>query len=353
MARETLPTDGDDARLIKCVVWDLDDTLWEGVLLEDPEVRLRPRAAEIVRALDERGILQSVASRNEHEPAMRKLREFGLHEFFLYPQVNWNSKAASVATIASLLNIDPGAVAFVDDQQFELAEVSFSLPQVLCVHASDLGRLLDMPRLSPRFVTEDSRARRQMYLRDIERGRAEEKFVGPKEEFLASLRMVFRIARAREEDLRRAEELTLRTNQLNTTGRAYSYDELEGFRRSAGHRLYVTSLQDRFGGYGTIGLALLECGAEVWTVKLLLMSCRVMSRGVGSVLLSFIMRQAKEAGATLRAEFVENDRNRLMYVTYKFAGFSEVGRAGRSLLMQNDLSRLPPFPPYVEVVADP
>jgi FkbH-like protein len=338
--------------LIKCVVWDLDNTLWDGVLLEDPEVRLRPSVVEIMKTLDERGILQSVASKNEHELAMRKLREFGLHELLLYPQIGWNSKVGSIANIAKSINIGLDAVAFVDDQLFELAEVGFSLPQVLCIDAAKLDRLLDMPQMIPRFITEDSRRRRQMYLSDIDRNRIEEEFVGTKEEFLASLKMVFCIARAREEDLRRAEELTQRTNQLNTTGHTYSYDELDAFRQSDRHRLYVTSLQDKFGSYGKIGLALLECEKEVWTIKLLLMSCRVMSRGVGSILLNFIMQQAKESCVALRAYFVENDRNRLMYITYKFAGFTEVSRAGKTVIMENDLSRVQPFPLYVEVIGE-
>ena len=334
---------------VKCVVWDLDNTLWEGVLLEGDHLWPRQDALKVIKALDERGILQSVASRNEYAGAVEKLREFGLEEYFLYPQINWNSKATSIESIARSLNIGIDAVAFIDDQAFELEEVKYSLPDVLCIDATDLSRLLDMPEMNPRFITDEAKTRRQMYLSAIQRDAAEAEYVGPKEGFLASLDMDFTISRAKADDLRRAEELTVRTNQLNTTGYTYSYEELDAFRQSPNHRLLVAGLEDRHGAYGKIGLALIECGQEVWTLKLLLMSCRVMSRGVGSVLISHILGLAKQSNVTFRAEFLPNDRNRMMYIMFKFAGFKEVDRKGDMVLLENDLSRILPFPDYMKV----
>jgi len=334
---------------IKCVVWDLDNTVWEGVLLEDAEVSMREGVLDIIKELDARGILQSVASKNDHDKVMEKLRSLGVDEYFLYPQINWHSKVSSITRIGQLINIGFDTVAFIDDQAYERAEVAYSLPDVLCLDVVELDKLLDMPCMKPRFITEDSKLRRRMYQHDIERARVEEEFVGPREEFLASLRMVLSIAPAREEDLQRAEELTVRTHQLNTTGYTYSYDELNGFRQSAQHRLLIAGLEDKFGSYGKIGLALLECRPDLWTVKLLLMSCRVMSRGVGTILLNHVMRLAGNAGAVLRAEFVANGRNRMMYVTYKFAGFKEISKAGEVSILEHDLKQLPSFPDFLEV----
>ena len=334
---------------VKCLVWDLDDTVWDGILLEDSEVRLRPRVVHILKTLDERGILHSIASRNDHDAAMARLREMGIDEYFLYPQINWSSKAASVAQIAKDLNLALDAFAFVDDQPFEREEVAFSHPGVLCVDSADLESLLDRPEFNPRFITEDSRLRRQMYQADIRRNLLEESFEGPKEEFLAGLEMIFTIVPAREEDLKRAEELTVRTHQLNTTGYTYSYEELDAFRRSPDHLLLISSLEDRHGTYGKIGLALVECGPEVWTVKLLLMSCRVMSKGVGTIMMNHILMRAKEAGVKVRAEFVSNGRNRMMRVTYSFAGFKEVGQEGEVTVFENDLSQIQGLPGYLEV----
>jgi FkbH-like protein len=340
-----------DKQSIKCVVWDLDNTVWDGILLEDREVVLRPHVVEILKTLDERGILHSVASRNDHDLAMAKLQEFGIHEYFLYPQINWNPKSGSVAQIAKDINIGLDAIAFVDDQPFEREEVAFTHDKVLCIDSALLDDMLDRPELNPRFITEDSRKRRAMYMADIRRNQEEEQYVGATEEFLSTLDMVFTIAPAKEEDLKRAEELTVRTNQLNTTGYTYSYEELDELSKSPRHKLLISALEDKHGTYGKIGLTLIETDPEVWTIKLLLMSCRVMSKGVGMVMIHYLARQAKEAGVKLRAEFVSTDRNRQMLITYKFAGFKEVERKGDVMIMENDFSAVQPTPPYVKLIA--
>jgi len=339
-----------DKQSIKCVVWDLDDTVWDGILLEDREVVLRPHVVEILKTLDERGILHSIASRNDYGLAMAKLQEFGIADYFLYPQIHWNPKSASVAQVAKEINIGLDTLAFIDDQPFEREEVAFSHGQVLCIDAAELGGLLERPEFMPRFITDDSRLRRAMYMADIRRNREEGEYVGATEEFLATLGMEFTIHPAREEDLKRAEELTVRTNQLNTTGYTYSYEELAELSRSPRHQLLVSQLEDRHGTYGKIGLTLIEQDPEVWTIKLLLMSCRVMSKGVGMVMIHYLARQAKEAGVKLRAEFVSTDRNRQMLITYKFAGFKEVGRTGEVMIMENDYSAIQPTPPYVKLI---
>lgn len=334
---------------IKCVVWDLDNTIWDGVLLEDDQVVLRPDVVEVIKTLDSRGILHSIASKNDHATAMRKLEQCGLSEYFLYPQINWNSKSSSVKAIAAAINIGIDTLAFIDDQPFEREEVAFSVPEVLCVDAAQVQEIVTLPEMMPRFITEDSKRRRHMYLSDIERDQAEKAFVGSSEEFLATLDMGFTITPAQEEDLQRMEELTVRTHQLNTTGYTYSYDELNAFRQSDTHKLLVASLTDRYGAYGKIGLALVECYEDAWVVKLLLMSCRVISRGVGTIMINHIMNLAKKANVPLHAEFIPNDRNRMMYVTYKFGGFKEIDKQGDMVIFANDLSHIQPFPSYVKV----
>jgi FkbH-like protein len=189
-----------------------------------------------------------------------------------------------------------------------------------------------------------------MYQGDMERHRAETEFAGTNEDFLATLGMVFTIKPAEESGLKRAEELTLRTHQLNTTGYTHSYDELDAFRQSQDHLLLIASLDDKYGTYGTIGLALVELSEAFWTIKLLLMSCRVMSRGVGTIMMGHIMSRAKQATARLRAHFIPNGRNRMMYVTYKFGGFREVEQRGDLIVLENDLTQIQPFPSYVRVL---
>ena len=185
----------------------------------------------------------------------------------------------------------------------------------------------------------------------MKRNKEEEEFRGPKEEFLASLNMKFIITEATEEDLMRAEELTVRTNQLNATGRTYDYDELKAILESDTHKLYVCELSDKYGSYGKIGLALVEINSGCWFLRMLLMSCRVISRSVGSVLLNFIICGAKKQGKRLLADFVQTERNRKMYATYRFSNFSEVSNDGKgNIVFENNLVTLPEFPPYIDIV---
>lgn len=336
-------------RKIKCVVWDLDNTIWNGTLLEDENVELRDGIVDIIKKLDERGILQSISSKNEHNMAISKLKDLGLDEYFLYPQINWNSKSSSINQIVKAINIGVDTIAFIDDQMFEREEVSSELPEVLTIDANDIDRLLDMPEMNPLFITSDSKNRRQMYMNDAKRKEVEQEFEGPKEEFLASLEMEVTIKPVEQDDLKRAEELTVRTNQLNTTGYTYSYDELDELRYSDDHLLLIVDLNDKYGTYGKIGLILIECHEDEWHIKLLLMSCRVMSRGIGSILIGHIQQLAKKNGVKLKAEFTETDRNRMMYITYKFANFQEVDRDGNHVLLEADLSTIQSYPEYVKM----
>jgi FkbH-like protein len=345
--------DGDTRRgRIKCLVWDLDNTLWDGVLLEGDQVAPRPEMLEIIKRLDQLGILHSIASKNDEEAAVTRLRELGIADMFVYPQIGWSAKSSSISQIAKSLNVAVDALAFVDDQEFERAEVAYAVPEVMCIAPEELPVAIQQPEFNPRFVTDESRQRRQMFLSQIAREESEREFVGTSEEFLAQLEMVFTIRQASRDDLQRAEELTVRTNQLNSTGRTYSYEELDELRSSPDHLVLVADLVDKCGSYGTIGLALVERG-DPWHLRLLLMSCRTMSRGVGTILLNHVMAKGKEAGARLRADFVETGRNRMMQITYAFAGFEEVSRDGDQVVLESDLDQIQPAAPYVTIVVGP
>ncbi|MEU7748178.1 HAD-IIIC family phosphatase [Nonomuraea sp. NPDC049158] len=349
-----MTVDSDAARRgrIKCVVWDLDDTLWDGVLLEDGNVSLRDDLVQLIHELDRRGVLHSVASKNDEQTVLAKLGELGLEEMFVYPQIGWSAKSTSIASIAKSLNVATDALAFIDDQEFERAEVAHVHPGVLCLAPGEVMDAADTPEFTPRFVTVESRHRREMFRGQIAREESERTFHGTPEDFLAHLGMRFVIRRATRDDLQRAEELTVRTNQLNSTGRTYSYEELDELRGSADHLLLVADLKDMFGDYGTIGLALVERGPRHWHLRLLLMSCRTMSRGVGTILLNHVMSEARAAGARLRADFVETGRNRVMQITYAFAGFTEAGRDGANVVLESDLEHVQQPAPYVDVVVD-
>ena len=104
---------------IKCVVWDLDNTLWDGTLVESDNVVLKDNAENIIKTLDERGILQSISSKNDFEVAKKKLEELGLWKYFIYPQISWNSKSEALRIIQESINIGQDTIAFVDDQELK------------------------------------------------------------------------------------------------------------------------------------------------------------------------------------------------------------------------------------------
>ena len=336
---------------IKCIVWDLDNTIWNGVLLEDSQVQIRENMQKVLDELDHRGILHSIASRNDYKAAMEKLRELGIDKYFLYPQIGWRVKSEAIAKIQRELNIGMDTILFIDDDPFERDEVNHKYSVVRCLDAQFYKDLLSWPSLMPRYITSDARYRRQMYLENIVRQNEEAAYTGSQTEFLASIGMCFTITRAAEQDLKRAEELTVRSNQLNATGITYNYDELLYYSKSPMHLLLVCELVDRYGSYGKIGLALIDTASKAfWNIKLLLMSCRVMSRGVGSVLLTCIMKQAKNNNRRLRADFIHTGRNRQMYITYKFARFIEKDINNSKVVLENDLIEdIQPYPEYIKV----
>lgn len=336
----------------KCVVWDLDNTIWDGILSEAKSISIKENVINVIKELDRRGILQSIASKNNYDDAMSKLKELNISEYFLYPQINWNSKSSSIKKIQQSLNIGIDSFAFIDDQKFEREEVKSALGDITCYDTSEIDHILEYKAFNPSFLTDSSKYRRKMYMESITRKKDEETYEGTPEEFLTKLKMKFTISEATEDDLKRAQELTIRTHQLNATGITYDYDELNAFRVSPDYSLYVCELTDIYGSYGKIGVSLVEKKNDTWHIKLLLMSCRVMSRGVGTILLTYIINEAKKNNKKLFADFKKTDRNKMMYITYKLANFKEASSNGEGYaVLKNDLDVIQRFPKYIEVEA--
>lgn len=309
--------------LVKCLVWDLDNTLWQGTILEDGEVVLPDGIKDLIITLDSRGVLQSIASKNDYDLAWGRLESLGLAEYFVHPAIGWGRKSDSVKDIAEKLNFALGTVAFIDDQPTERAEVSYTLPDVRCYPAEDALKLAGLPEFSPEVVTVDARRRREMYQAGFRRSAEKEAFNGPDEDFLRSLDLVMDIKRADEEDLSRVEELTLRTSQMNATGVHYSDEVLRSLLTDQDNEVITVTLTDRFGPHGAVGVMLIEYHPTVWHLKLLATSCRVVTFGAGAVLLNWLVDQAARAGVHLVADFRPTDRNRMMDIAYRFAGFAE------------------------------
>lgn len=309
--------------VVKCLVWDLDNTLWQGTLLEDGDVPLIEGIRDVVLELDERGILQSVASKNDPDLALGRLEVLGLAEYFVVPQIGWGPKSRAVRAIADTLNFAHRAIAFIDDQPAERAEVTYHLPDVRCYPADRALVLVDLAEFTPGVRTTDSRRRREMYQARFLRDRERAEFSGPDQDFLRMLGQVMTIERATGEQLGRVEELTLRTSQMNATGVHYPGATLRRLIADPGHEVLVVTMSDRFGPHGAVGVVLLERHPRVWHLKLLATSCRVVSLGAGSSVLSWLADQAAAAGVHLVADFRPTGRNRMMEIAYRFAGFDD------------------------------
>ena len=159
-------------QLKKCVVWDLDNTLWDGVCLEGPVI-VRKDVVGAIEELDRRGILHSVASRGDSEIATAVLKANGLEAYFLVPRINWLPKSRNIVAITNDLGISCDAVAFVDDDRFEREQVSFMLPEVVTIASEDAGQLPNRAEFSPSHVTREAGRRRDFYRSDMVRKEAE------------------------------------------------------------------------------------------------------------------------------------------------------------------------------------
>ncbi|MFG3295287.1 HAD-IIIC family phosphatase [Streptomyces sp. NPDC048179] len=341
-----------DAPTVKCLVWDLDDTLWDGVVLEGDDPAPFGAALETLAELDRRGILHAAASRGEHDVTQRHLTEHRLTDWFCATEVGWGAKSAAVRRIAKALNIGLDTVAFVDNDPVERAEVASELPMVRCYAAAEVQQLPEYREFRPQHITEEATGRRRLYQAEWKRHEAEQEFGDGRQAFLDSLDLVMEVRPATEKDLSRASELTVRTHQLNSTGLTYDIDQLRRLSSAPDHQVLLATLRDRFGDYGIIGLAVTALVGRDAVLRLMLMSCRVASRGAGSVLLHHLIRRARAAGRRPVAHFIPTEANRNMLVTMRFAGYEATGGdADRLVLTVHPERPLPKAPGHTRVIA--
>lgn len=349
-------------RLVKCVVWDLDNTLWPGVAVEDSPDALPhpdPVVLEIISQLERRGIVSSVASRNDPSLLTHLLAQPELAGKFVSPQISWEPKSQAVRRIARSLNIGLDALAFVDDSPFERAEVAYMLPEVLVLSPEEVMAALETPAFNPTRITTEAASRTEMYRAEERRREAEAEFAGGRAAFLAWCDMRLHIAPAAESDLERIVELTERTHQLNSTGRRYQAEEMRARMSDSRWLMPAARLSDRFGDYGLIGAALVDTlvpgEPEAWLAELVMLSCRVEGRGIPAALLRWIMGEAREAGArVLRAVYRVNERNLPVRLLFRQMGFEAKGEPveGGLYVVERDLTGdLPPYPEWLRVNA--
>jgi methoxymalonate biosynthesis protein len=314
--------------VIKVLVWDLDNTLLDGVYLESPErpPPLRQDSARMLAELSGRGILQAIASRNPPEAGEYAERAAG-HRFAAI-ECGWGAKSAAIEAIIAELGLTAGEVAFTDDDALERGEVGYRLPGVLVLAPEDLPEAAGWPEFSPAEVTDEARRRGELYRQRRARQEEARAFGGSREEFLRYCQTRVTIAPASESDLPRLAELSERTHQFNSAASAWPRAEFARVLAVPGDRLVTVRLADRFGDDGLVGGCVIVTTAEpgTWRVPLLMMSCRALGRGVIDALLAWLCRAAQAAGAGQAAvDCVLTPRNVPLRIALTGAGFRAPG----------------------------
>ena len=313
------------AAKVKCMAWDLDNTLWNGTLIEteDPAaLALNSRVLETMEELDRRGIIQSVASKNDFEPAMDVLRSLGIADYFLYPQISWVPKSTSIAQIAKSLNIGIDTLALIDDSAFERHQVHSEWPQVRTYDVTDLPGLLERTEFDVP-VTAESRQRREMYRAEEQRNTLMQAEHTDILAFLRQCNLKLHIfSPTTEEEKLRCYELILRTNQLNMSGRKYSAEEFDEVLARRGHTNFAFSCEDDFGTYGIVGFGQYHVDHGVIIFTEFAMSCRVAGKFVESALFSYLL---KSEGCQIGSfSVLKTKKNALLRRTLEQIGFTSI-----------------------------
>jgi FkbH-like protein len=325
----------------KCVIVDLDNTLWPGVLAEtgapfawEPSmsgvfsyVGLYFGLHEALLCLKKRGIVLACVSKND-EAVVRELwkypdsypreRLLTLDDFVTH-RINWNDKADNIRSIAQELGFAPETFLFIDDNPVERDRVRQFLPEVE-VWGEDLfglrRALLDDPRLQIARVTEESARRTELVKAQLDRQRLQAEAVD-ENSYLASLQIKSRVERVTTEaDLGRIEELFRRTTQFNATGRLFTVPQLRILAASAQAKLFALHVADRFADHGLVGAAVIEDNE----ITGLVISCRVLGMGVEHI---FVQQVLEASGADeVTAAIVPTARNIPVRNIYRDNGFA-------------------------------
>ncbi len=301
----------------KCLVLDLDNTLWGGVLGEEGPEGIRVARGdpvgeafrsfqEAIRAVQRRGFLLALCSKNNPEDVAEVFRlrtDMPLQwADFATSRINWEPKHENLAGIAGDLNIGTDSLVFVDDNPAECELVRQLMPEVRTVHlprdpAEYAGLLLDLPELERLALTEEDLRKTEQYREEATR-KASRVDVGDMHAYLESLGTELTFWPASRTELTRVHQLFAKTNQFNVTTKRYRPAEIERFMLSPDWHLEVVAARDRFGDLGIVGLFLLERRAQDVAVDSVILSCRAMGRGIETAMANRI----KEVAAAWRPE---------------------------------------------------
>ena len=347
----------------KCLVIDLDNTIWGGVIGDDGltgivlgqgsaagEAFLAVQRA--VLDLRNRGIVIAVCSKNDEENARRPFADHSemllKSEHIAVFQSNWIDKAANLRTIAAALNLGLDALVFLDDNPAERAQVRAELPMVAVPELPSNPALYARTLLAAGYFeavafSDDDRRRADDYQANSERSSLMAQ-ASDMDAYLRSLAMACTIRRFDLDGRARIAQLINKSNQFNLTTRRYTEAEVARFGIRSGKLALQVRLADRFGDNGMISVVIATKGKQIWTIDTWLMSCRVLGRGVEAAILRHLVRAAREAGATaLRGRYFPSGKNQMVSDHYRKLGFQEEasGDAGTNWLLDLNAYILP------------
>ncbi|MGD2069076.1 MAG: HAD-IIIC family phosphatase [Gemmatimonadota bacterium] len=325
----------------KCVVVDLDNTLWGGVVGEDGVNGIRVGPGDPVGEayldvqrrlleLKERGILLAIASKNNEADVREAFEERRMVlslEDFAVTQIHWRPKYESLVEIAATLDIGVDSLVFVDDNPAEVTLVNEALPKVRTIllsgdPATFPDRIAEPLYFEKAAILDEDRGKTRQYHQQAERARHREN-VGDLEDYLGSLETVVRIRTPGEEDLQRLHQLFTKTNQFNVTTIRHSSAELKRLLADAGARVVIWEVADRFGHLGTVGAYVLrevDAGVEVDSF---LMSCRALGRQVETAVMNHLKRTFLDGALAgpLRARYIRTPKNQPVASFFDDQGF--------------------------------
>ena len=328
----------------KCVICDLDNTLWGGVIGDDGMDGIRlgdlgdgPAFTALQRWLLEltrRGILLAVCSKNDEAVAKEPFEKhpemvLRLEDIAVFV-ANWENKADNISRIQKILNLGLDSFVFLDDNPFERGIVREMLPQVT------VPDLPDDPALVPAYLESlhlfeavsfsgEDAERTAQYQAEASRTAAQERFVNY-EEYLSSLHMQAEILPFDSFHAPRIAQLTQRSNQFNLRTVRYSEAEIAEIAASDEYITRYMTLTDRFGEYGLISLVILKKQGNALFIDTWLMSCRVLRRGVESCLFNEIVKIAQAGGyEKLTAEYLPTAKNAMVADFYDKMGMTALG----------------------------
>lgn len=332
-------------RARKCLVLDCDNVLWGGIVGEDglsgirighqyPGLAYRDFQAEVLN-LYNRGVILAICSRNNEEDVIEVLRDHPdmllREEHFAAMRVNWGDKAQNIVELAAELNIGLDSMVFVDDSDYEVARVREALPEVSVLHLPPQSALSARDRLAAcglfdtlTFSDEDRR-RGRMYRAEAARSRLRGN-VQDLGAYLASLDLVvaFRVADAMS--IPRIAQLTQKTNQFNLTTRRYGESDIEHFAKDAAFDVFYVTVTDRFGDYGIVGVVIIRYADGTAEIDTLLLSCRVLGRGVEDAILYACVKAARARGAhTILGRYLPTRKNAQVAEFFPNHGFAADG----------------------------